>query len=199
MDKILDRFGLYDFFGIWGPGALTLGYTLVTAPSLCRAVIDWLGFSPSGLDQSFLWLLLFSAGAYLVGLILHDITKILFDWLPGLKRNDIVAAQLKANKTITERLPSMGEVIVYVNQYLPDRMGRIEQYHANYGMSRSLWLAFTVHGFLLLFFEPINGGLVLIDLLLSVLEIATAEHYYRAWAKNVYILYDLCMKKNARN
>lgn len=30
MDKVLEKFGIYDFLGIWGPGALTVTYYVLT-------------------------------------------------------------------------------------------------------------------------------------------------------------------------
>ena len=78
MDKVFEKFGIYDFMGVWGPGAIAITYYLLTIiGSPFFDIFNSLeGF---GISQRYLLILLYTAVSYAVGVILHEIGKFVYD------------------------------------------------------------------------------------------------------------------------
>lgn len=79
MDKVLEKFGIFDWMGVWGPGAIAVTYYLFTAHSFFCELFAKLNISLSGISEGYLLIFLYTAVAYTVGVILHEIGKIIYD------------------------------------------------------------------------------------------------------------------------
>lgn len=79
MDKAFEKHGIYDFFGIWIPGAITVTYYLFTLRVFFYHFFSRLRIEQNGLSGNFLLIILYTAIAYLVGVILHELGKIIVD------------------------------------------------------------------------------------------------------------------------
>lgn len=85
MEDIFKKIGIYDFFGIWGAGAVILNYFIFTIMRIKRIHILWL-LSHYETDFSTLFIFIFCVTAYFLGLIMHEIGKIFYE-LKGKKYN----------------------------------------------------------------------------------------------------------------
>lgn len=78
MDKFLDKFGIYDFMGVWGPGTLTVTYYLFSLKlffNFMQVQFEKRNF----FTQSQLLIVLYTAVSYSTGIILHEMGKLVFD------------------------------------------------------------------------------------------------------------------------
>lgn len=173
MDKAFEKLGIYDFFGIWIPGALTVTYYLFTLRDFFYHLFSHLRIEQNGLSGNFLLIILYTAIAYLVGVILHELGKIIVDKtsfmrisginksvtkdkqpfylkLPNMKkiRSEYTQALIQ-NDIIIDDLVDFDKAISYLKYNNTINTKRIDTYHAVYALSRSLCLCFLGHSVLL--------------------------------------------------
>lgn len=89
MDSIFNKFGLYDFMGIWGPGAIFVTYFSFT---LYRPMHDFLisnGVSNPGFSNLHMVIILYTVIAYVVGVVLHELGRFIADLFNLFRANDI--------------------------------------------------------------------------------------------------------------
>lgn len=100
MDGITNKFSVYEFFGIWGAGAITMFYALGAIVVVLN--IDVLNILKEfNSDYSLLFIFLFSIAAYLVGVVLHEIGRIIaqtFSLLFDFKSISQIRSKNKENK-----------------------------------------------------------------------------------------------------
>lgn len=82
MDNIFNKFGIYDFIGIWGPGAIAITYDIFSLPWLINWVLDELSLTKYNLPPIYYIVIVYIAFAYTTGVILHEVGKLIFDRLP---------------------------------------------------------------------------------------------------------------------
>lgn len=82
MDKVLEKFGIYDFMGIWGPGALTVTYYFFTLRPFFLSAFEKVGISKGILTSNQIVWILYTAVAYVIGVILHELGKLITDSIP---------------------------------------------------------------------------------------------------------------------
>lgn len=171
MDRAFEKLGIYDFFGIWIPGALTVTYYLFTLRDCFYQILTFLGINQNGLDSGVLIALLYTAVAYIVGVILHELGKIfadfisLFDfsnvnkriknrnlkerpnWYRVFRKIDYEYQEALAQNGITDMDNIIGfdKAISYLKYNETISTKRIDTYHAVYALSRSLCLCFIGH------------------------------------------------------
>lgn len=80
MDKVFEKFGIYDFMGIWGPGAITVTYYLFATCPLFFDIFNLLGILQKEFSQVYILIVLYTAVAYAVGVILHEVGKLIYDF-----------------------------------------------------------------------------------------------------------------------
>jgi len=79
MDKFFEKFGIYDFMGIWGPGAIILTYFLFGSGSFLSELFDVLNISSKNISQGSLLIFLYTVVSYTVGVVLNELGKLSFD------------------------------------------------------------------------------------------------------------------------
>lgn len=175
MDKVFEKFGIYDFFGIWGPGAITVTYYYFTLHQFLLNIFEEFGIAQINLSQGQRIIILYSVGAYLAGVILHEIGKLIADVLPWFNINTV---NERIRKKVYKKKPCLNPwaIIKYNYQYScrqnnidfekgsyfekavnrikynKDNIStkRIDKHHSIYALSRSLCLCFLGHIVLLL-------------------------------------------------
>lgn len=216
MDKAFEKFGIYDFLGIWIPGALTVTYYLFTLRIYTNKIFGCFDIDLSGIPINFLLVILYTAVAYFLGVILHEVGKILADFIPCFRTDDINTRIYK--KVIHKRPNGLFRKIKYEyqqvlmqNNTLPDNKNkgeviefdkaisslkydknistkRIDTYHSVYALSRSLCLCFLGHAIILVFVHW-NLFLLITDAIMALLFFERSYRYFHSWVKNVYLQY----------
>ena len=226
MDKVLEKFGIYDFLGIWGPGALTVTYYVLTMHDCFLSFLNWLGLSIGFLSQKYIFILLYTAVSYAVGVILHEVGKIVFGLFPFFHAGYIdkimqkkmsdhpklphKIIQCECVKSINQNIPAFNandikfeEAISVLKYDNAINTRRVDTYHSVYALARSMFLCFFVHIFMYGIGVHLNGtakislfAVIIIDLALALLFYIRAYRYYWSWIKNVIIQY--CYEKGIK-
>lgn len=98
MDSIFNKFGIYDFMGIWGPGAIFVTYFSLTLHDPILYFLRSNGVSNPGFSDSHLVIIVYTAIAYMVGVILHELGRLFADVF-----NIFRATQVNLAPTNTEK------------------------------------------------------------------------------------------------
>lgn len=217
MDSIWEKFGIYDFMGIWWPGAISVTYFWFTLDGKIQAAFDYMGIEIPINTEKYKLIILYSVVAYAIGIILHEIGKILADKTVCFKSTSLVeclackqkckgfgSSIRKENEKILRE--AVGD-IDYEKVNFEKAVGklkfskdidtrRIDKYHSVYGMSRGFALCcfFHVVAVCVIFFcsqEVAKGSLLLclIDVAMILLFVKRAYRYFCAWVTNVLIQY----------
>lgn len=216
MDKVFEKFGIYDFLGIWIPGALTVTYYLFTLRASMEILFSCFDIDLSGMPIEFILVILYTAVAYFLGVILHEVGKILADFIPCFRTYDTNTRIYK--KVIHKRPNGLFRRIKYEyqqalmqNNIVHDNKNeveviefekaisslkydknnstkRIDMYHSVYALSRSLCLCFLGHAIILAFVHW-NLFLLITDAIMALLFFERSYRYFHSWVKNVYLQY----------
>ena len=82
MENLFEKVGIYDFMGVWGAGAVTTCYFLLTFVQVKS--IDFIGILQQfNADFSLLIIFFFCVVSYIVGAFLHEIGKRICELFPG--------------------------------------------------------------------------------------------------------------------
>lgn len=172
MDTIAEKFSLYDFVGIWGPGAVTVTYYLFTTRSFFSEFFADIDISREEFSQVYLLIFLYTAVAYTIGIILHELGKWIYEG-PFLFKERKITTGININdksmfppiRQIQEEYEETIKCIIqpkewpkffasnmcFKKAYLclkydeKTTTGRVDTYHSIYGLSRSLFVAFVLH------------------------------------------------------
>ena len=223
MKELLDRLGFYDFLGIWGPGAIAVTYYIFTLPTFLQRTLGFLGVSNPEILSGNMLVILYTAVAYMVGVVLHELGKLLCDHLFNLTPQK---CRLAADYLVSSPIPAKGirreykntieatflkeiydetpfeKAISYLKYGHKSGKKKYESYHAFYALARSLSLTFSIHAVLEIVWLFMGDGcckgalcVFLIDLALAVLFAVRTRRYCYAWVKNVYVQYYLLYVK----
>lgn len=213
MGGFLDKIGLYNFFGIIGPGIIsasyyTFSYCLLTGNS--RFLYD------DNINAITIGVIcIFS---YLYGIILHETGKIVFDI--GKRFN---AEKKKKQLCEEQRESSLLDIDTEYNEYIKKirkfvyetdfnfalcklkysdcNTRKIDAYHSIYGQSRGLMISFVIHFALLFAFGYNRADIILtanihyisylavFDCVMFVLFLIRSYRYFLSWIRNVYYQY----------
>lgn len=178
MDNVFKKFGLYDFFGIWGVGICFSSYCLASYYALDRdgaiGLFDEL-FETNVIVSGVICIAL----TYFIGILFHEIGKFIADSMGGifglshyseieikkcfnkcclrfLFPNKYAANQCR--KRIDDFINDIGETnaenasVTYVMAYLRHNNinSRMDKNHSTYGLARGLWVGSIVHFILLI-------------------------------------------------
>lgn len=216
MDKALEKFGIYDFMGIWGPGAITVTYFYFTMHDVLTCCMGFFHVIPPHISESNKLLILFTAVAYVVGAILHELGKFVVE-------RDMLFEYKNAQKTVRPDDQSHKGLFYYISQEnerimraaIPDitddaldfdkamsnlkyrdttGTSRIDKYHSIYGLSRSLTICFIIHAFSGIMAIVIWNDIayipgIALDCVLALLFWVRTYRYYCSWIRNVLIQY----------
>lgn len=223
MKEFLDRLGFYDFLGIWGPGAIAVTYYIFTLPTFLQRTLRFLGVSNPEILTGNVLIILYTAVAYMVGVVLHELGKLLCDHLfnltphrcrmaadylisspipsKGIRREYKNTIEANIPKKIYEEIP-FEKAVAFLKYAHKSGKKKYESYHAFYALARSLTLIFSIHAFLEIVWIFIGNGcckgslcVVLIDIALAVLFAVRTRRYCYTWVKNVYVQYYLLYVK----
>lgn len=223
LDTIFSNLGIYDFLGVWAPGAIFLSYCTLTFSDIVEKVYMKLPFSD--LINS---VIMYIGIAYVIGVLFHEIGKWVVDkityffdleqyrntellklkpkvkWVPTPRR-----LQYGYKKIIDECEVNPNAPFNYVYSKLKydkdvDRK-RINTYHAIYGLSRDLFIASFTHLILSIIFMCFFGAdkltifVILVDLVLAYLFFCRMVRYFTNWVKNVYFQYNYLFGNTENN
>lgn len=188
MDQVLGYFGIYDFLGIWGPGAIMVTYFLCTMKNNISSFLKFLNIELPSISEKYILLMLYSVVAYVVGVILHEVGKFIVGRIQRFKiervkqnaysekildsenilnRKIFYAINLEYKRIIEKTIPDK-ELYCQIefdkaNNYLKytykGGTGKIDKYHSIYALARSLSLCFSIHLLAYSFAMLISGSL----------------------------------------
>ena len=224
MSGALEKFGIYDFMGIWGPGAIAVTYFLFTLEETIEATFLFFEIKMPIKEELYLLIILYSAVAYVIGVIMHELGKLLAERTEIFKTTTVEKIAYgnaifggfgwrikKEYKNIIEnticacayRTFEFNRALSYLKYTDNVSTKRVDTYHSVYGMSRSLFLCFSLHALvelvILLFKSQTDFYrvvIVFIDLVLAYLFLNRAYRYFCAWIRNVFIQYYEIITKN---
>ena len=220
MSELLSHFGVYDFFGIWGVGIVSLTHCVLSTEIILQK--DYLShFKDFASDYSLLLILIYSVIAYLIGIVLHELGKWIFD-VPQKyyiqQINEIIDTKRDFSKRCNRWLhPNEYErykVKRVLNNLKEDilldeaiselkhekRTDVINKYHAIYGLSRGLFIGMCITLIISLitsFNIKLNQATLLIlgiNIFLLFILYCRTYRSYMEWIKNVFIQYSLFQK-----
>lgn len=214
MDKALENFGIFDFMGVWGPGAIAVMYFYFTMHGSMEKWLDFFHISPPHISETYRLVILFTAVAYVVGLVLHELGKILvernnrfkFDTVKGLYNFDeksaknifyYIAEEYKhtTNPTIPAEIykeMTFDNAVSILKYKDKAETKRIDKCHSIYALSRSLSICFAAHAILELLTAvlqscSINIPLIILDCILAWLFYVRTYRYLCSWVRNVFM------------
>ena len=215
MSGALEKFGIYDFMGIWGPGAITVTYFWFTLGDTIQLVLDFLRITIPISEELHKLIILYSAVAYTTGVILHELGKLLAERTTLFSTSTVKNCSFckMAHKgfggKIREEYKSIVSSVIPNKKYISMKFHealnelkcdskvctkRIDTYHSVYGMSRSLSLSFIIHAVVeLAVFLCGNFGdrviliFIVADIILSIFFLNRAYRYFCSWVRNVFI------------
>lgn len=217
MKDFLDKLGLYDYLGIWWPGAISVTYYLLTLQSPLRKLFQFIGMEDPGFKQGHWVIILYTVIAYMIGVILHETGKLFSDWVLRLRAKKCQNNAYNPTKSsvffrgirndfatsIEETIPEgVYKTITFHQANYGLRFNRnadkkkIESHHAVYALSRSLFLCFLSHSIaevIAFCTDCVTGRNALImistDIFLIILFGIRTVRYYYSWIKNLIIHY----------
>lgn len=216
MGSLLEKLGLYDFMGIWGPGAICVTYFGMT---LYQPIVELgasMGLSSIEVSSNYILLILYTVVAYIVGMILNELGRVLADMF-GLFRAEKEQASesivKKPNRfrifrtiryryqiTIQEAVPeeeycqiSFNTIRVFLKNDKNVDNKIYDTLHSIYAMARSVATVFMLHALTTTCFimrgVSISYFIPAIDCILCVAFFYRTYKYYYAWIQNVFISY----------
>lgn len=222
MDKALENFGIFDFMGVWGPGAIIVTYFYFSFYYNFSSSMAFFGVVEPQISESYYILILATAVAYVVGVIFHELGKFVIEHLKlfetdnvkGLAYNDDanlgglfrkIKKEYKA--TVENEIPDSGfynkinfdkasSYLKYVNK---TGTKRVDKYHSICALSRSLFLCFSLHALAALCFAIFQPDttyyrIMAVDIVCACLFWVRTYRYYCSWIRNTLVQYYHCIQ-----
>lgn len=201
MDKVFDNVKVYDFFGIWGAGIITLIYGIFSYAVLFQDTIIHY-FQDFQADYSLLIIFCLSVIAYFLGTLLHEIGKWIYDKVTTPDTHIVLALKgenprlFKKQKlqlysdilNYREQLNSSSGVPIQYGMMIEalkaaDRSKITDRYHALYGFMRGMMVGFCAIMLasiiaLTLHTDVAGIGLVIADAFILWVLIVRTHRYY---------------------
>lgn len=226
MSGVLEKFGIYDFMGIWGPGAITVTYYMFTLHQPIENALDKLGIINLNISQVNLLIILYTAVAYVLGVILHETGKLLAGLIPCFYPPIVKELADYTGQPTRYGSGVKGEYVNAIESVIPQKAykemnfeeaisnlkfnnnistKRIDTYHSVYALARSLTLCFCIHcGIELILWlssEMSNKSaeiIMFIDFIMAILFFDRTYRYYYSWIRNIFVQYFLSIPANER-
>lgn len=217
MKDFLNKLGLYDYLGIWWPGAISVTYYLLTLQSPLRKLFQFIGMEDPGFKQGHWVIILYTVIAYMIGVILHETGKLFSDCVLRLRARKCQNNAYNPTKSSIFFRGIRNDFATSIEETIPEgvykritfhqanyglRFNRnadkkkIESYHAVYALSRSLFLCFLSHSIAECFAVSaayVTGRnalfMIIMDIILMILFGIRTVRYYYSWIKNLIIHY----------
>lgn len=222
MDKALENFGIFDFMGVWGPGAIIVTYFYFSFYYNFSSSMVFFGVVEPQISESYYILILATAVAYVVGVIFHELGKFVIehlklfetDMVKGLAYNDDANLDgwfgkiKKEYKTLVEKeIPNrqfynrtnFNQANAYLKYVSKAGTKRVDKYHSICALSRSLFLCFFIHAVVALVFsfsqnDDIYYRIMVVDVMFAYLFWVRTYRYYCSWIRNTLVQYYHCMQ-----
>ena len=222
MDKALENFGIFDFMGVWGPGAITVTYFYFSFYYNYSSSMAFFGIAEPQISESYYVLILATAVAYVIGVIFHEIGKFIVEHL---QLFDTAAVKKMAYNEDADLGGWFGKIKkeykAVVENEIPDRQfynrinfdqassflkytskagtKRVDKYHSICALSRSLFLCFLLHAFVALYFahsqyDDTYYRIMAVDCVCACLFWVRTYRYYCSWIRNTLVQYYHCIQ-----
>lgn len=192
MDGALKKIGIYDFMGIWGPGAITVAYYSFSLGSPIKEFLCKFNIVQFNLSEKYTLLLLYTAIAYIVGIVLHEVGKLL----------KIIIDKLWPERKSKYNDDKFGNAARYLKYTQGIDTHQYDTYHSVYALARSMCISFVVHIvilFICLFTNYINVYTFIffsyLDKFLAILFFCRTYKYYKMWIKHTFLQYEFHKKQ----
>lgn len=227
MDGFLGKFGIYDFMGIWGPGAITVTYFYFTMKKSITMFLKFIGIVNPDISENYLMLILYTMVAYFVGVVLHEISKLIVERLNSFEiqkiksfaynetRHKGIGCHIKNHykEAIESNILDVEEYqrlnfdraiccLKYTNN---TSTVRIDKYHSVYALARSLAVCFMSHIIICLVSAMVENNasrevssIIMLDLVLFFIFLERTYRYLCLWIENTFIQYYL-LNANSRS
>ncbi len=224
MDEVVEKFGIYDLMGIWGPGAITVTYFYFTMNSNIIMIFRSLNIILPNISEQYKLIILYTAVAYVTGIILHETGRLITEHLKCFRTQKIkklayngeisrgigyrIKNQYKKiiEETIHDEIEyremKFDEAISYLKYVSQTGTTQIDKYHSIYALARSLSICFMSHAAIYSIGTIIanNAGkitciVVIFDLIMLFLFWERSYRYFCMWVRNVFIQYYLVKLK----
>lgn len=216
MDKIFGKFGIYDFMGVWGPGAIFVLHSLFTCLYIFKIDI-FSELQKFQCDYSLMLIFIFCLLSYFCGVFFHEIGKGICDMFKPFDMHSIFNLRnrrcfflkkrlktftLNIEKTNYEKInPTVYDAMNYIRNNDIDKMTRIDKSRSIYGFSRGTVVGMIIH-ILLLIIYVINCKdcariiiLIVFDLIICIVFLLRTFRYRYIWIEKTFIVYDHLMNK----
>lgn len=221
MDKALENFGIFDFMGVWGPGAITVTYFYFTFQSVFKQCMEFFGVADPKVSEPYYLLILATAVAYVIGVILHELGKFivekfaLFDtdevkglahnpkaklggWFCSIKQEYKTTAENEIPESDFYNKINFDEARSYLKYAGKTGTKQIDKYHSICALSRSLSICFAAHAVVELIVGVANGPIyistIIVDGVLAILFWVRTYRYFTSWIRNTLVQYYYCQK-----
>lgn len=220
MDGFFGKFGIYDFMGIWGPGAITVTYFYFTMKKSITMFLKFIGIVNPDISENYLLLILYTMVAYFVGVVLHEVSKLIVERLSSFEiqkiksfahngtRHKGIGCHIKNHykEAIESNIFDEGEYqrlnfdraiccLKYTNN---TGTVRIDKYHSVYALARSLAVCFMSHIIICLFSAMVENNairevssIIMLDLVLFFMFLERTYRYLCLWIESTFIQYYL--------
>ena len=211
MDNFFGKFGICDFMGVWGPGAMFVLYSMITTIYINQ--VDILSSIENlQCDYSLLIIFAFCLLSYFCGVIFHELGKGISDMIKPFDLNTIFRLRSKRLLFLKKRLikftlsidenkytsknPSVYDAMNYIRNNNIDKMARIDKSRSIYGFSRGSAIGIIAHAILLVVYafaaKSWNSiiGFSIIDLFLCTIFLFRTFRYKYIWIEKAFIVYD---------
>lgn len=208
LDKIFDHIAIYDFWGIFGAGAVT-GMSATVALHYDSSKFIHLD-NDMQLLSIFIAIIIF----YTIGLILHSIASLLVE-LPifHFKTGNITQTDeseifkfrwkkkyVLENKCIKQDTLELGFQNCYNYLKMRNLTKRADKYHSIYGMARSLSVGYFLILINMLFSDIANYDfkkIAICAILIMLFYVRTKKYFYR-WVESIFIQYQFEIEKESK-
>lgn len=220
MDGFFGKFGIYDFMGIWGPGAITVTYFYFTMKKSITMFLNFIGIVNPDISETYLLLILYTMVAYFVGVVLHEVSKLIVERLNSFEiqkiksfayngtRHKGIGCHIKNHykEAIESNILDVEEYqrlnfdraiccLKYINN---TSTVRIDKYHSVYALARSLAVCFMSHIIICLVSAMVENNasrevssIIMLDLVLFFIFLERTYRYLCLWIENTFIQYYL--------
>ena len=220
MDGFLGKFGIYDFMGIWGPGAITVTYFYFTMKKNITMFLNFIGIVNPDISENYLLLILYTMVAYFVGVVLHEVSKLIVERLNSFEiqkikrfayngtRHKGIGCHIKNHykEAIESNIIDEEEYkelnfdrtlccLKYTNN---TGTVRIDKYHSVYALARSLAVCFMSHIIICLISAMVENNasrevssIIMFDLVLFFIFLERTYRYLCLWIESTFIQYYL--------
>lgn len=218
MDRLADNVSIYDLFGIWCPGAVSITYYISV-----YTVINWNEGSLNKLSSLpyIIWILMYTALAFFLGIVLHEIGKVIVGFFGDMfsvkKEDDVSPSPIskmeiktvlssvlnslfpfkKIRTEFKEQVNAQEEITLdYVISYFKftNNSKLIDRYHSFYGLNRGIFSGLVLHLIFILIRmimkQQADYIVVILDVVLSYLFFCRTYCCYIRWVKNTFQLYN---------